>query len=291
MSVKLESQFEVRTATREDFAVAVKWAQDEGWNPGIADLEAFFAADPSGFLMGFADGKPVSSISVVRYGDGYGFLGFYIVLPDGRGKGFGMATWKAGMAYLENSTVGLDGVVAQQENYMQSGFQLAGRNIRFSGVPRLSAPLAPAVEIVEAQIEHANQIEKLDRLCFGAPRPGFLRAWVFAAPDTGRTTLAAFENGDLSGYATIRKCIEGYKIGPLFAQTQRAAEALFQACCAKAGPGATLILDVPEANQRAMTMAASAGLVPVFETARMYRGLAPALPVSKIFGVTSFELG
>jgi len=51
MSVKLESQFEVRTATGEDFAVAVKWAQDEGWNLGIVDLEAFFAADPSGFLM------------------------------------------------------------------------------------------------------------------------------------------------------------------------------------------------------------------------------------------------
>lgn len=291
MSLKLPNQFEVRTATQEEFAVAVKWAQDEGWNPGIADLEAFFAADPSGFLMGFADGKPVSSISVVRYGDGYGFLGFYIVHPGGRGKGLGMATWQAGMAYLDNRTVGLDGVVAQQDNYKLSGFQLAGRNIRFSGVPRLSAPLAPAVEIVEAQIQHAQQLEKLDRLCFGAPRPGFLRAWVFAAPETGRTTLAAFENGDLSAFATIRKCIEGYKIGPLFAQTQQAAEALFQACCAKAGPGETITLDVPEANQQAVKMAECAGLTPVFETARMYRGSAPELPWSNIFGVTSFELG
>jgi len=30
---------------------------------------------------------------------------------------------------------------------------------------------------------------------------------------------------------------------------------------------------------------------PVFETARMYTGAAPDLPLPKLFGVTSFELG
>jgi hypothetical protein len=30
---------------------------------------------------------------------------------------------------------------------------------------------------------------------------------------------------------------------------------------------------------------------PVFETARMYKGAAPKLPLERIFGITSFELG
>jgi hypothetical protein len=30
---------------------------------------------------------------------------------------------------------------------------------------------------------------------------------------------------------------------------------------------------------------------PVFETARMYTGPAPDLPLSRLYGVTSFELG
>lgn len=291
MSPKATSRFEVRTATQEEFETAAKWAADEGWNPGAADLEAFFAADPSGFLMGFDDGKPVSSISVVRYGETQGFLGFYIVHPAARGRGFGMATWNAGMDYLAERTVGLDGVVAQQENYKKSGFKLIGRNIRFSGVPRLSAPAAPAVKIVEAQNGHASQIENLDRECFGSPRPDFLRAWVFAAPEAGRKTFAAFEGDDLSGYATIRKCIDGCKIGPLFARNRQSAEALFQACCADADRGGTVTLDVPETNGQAVMMAEDAGLEPVFETARMYRGSPPDLPWPKIFGVTSFELG
>ncbi|MBU4529556.1 MAG: GNAT family N-acetyltransferase [Hoeflea sp.] len=291
MTAKPRDGFEVRRATRDDFSIAIGWAREEGWNPGLSDRDAFFAADPGGFLMGFADGNPVSSVSVVRYGDDQGFLGFYIVHPDARGKGYGMATWKAGMAYLENRTVGLDGVVAQQDNYRKSGFQLVGRNIRFSGVPGLPEADKSAVTGIDVRIDHADQLEKLDRMCFGAPRPDFLRAWVFAAPDAERKTFAAFENGDLSGFATIRRCAEGFKIGPLFAPNRPSAEALFRACCGHADAGATIMLDVPEANRQAVAMAESTGMTPVFETARMYRGAAPELPWSRIFGVTSFELG
>jgi GNAT superfamily N-acetyltransferase len=80
---------EIRTASAEEFATAVDWAAAEGWNPGLDDLAAFHAADPGGFLMRFDGDEPVSSISVVRYGDDFGFLGFYIVRPDWRGRGIG----------------------------------------------------------------------------------------------------------------------------------------------------------------------------------------------------------
>ena len=79
----------IRPATVGEFATAVDWAAAEGWNPGIGDLEAFHDIDPDGFLMGFEDGEPVSSISVVRYDERFGFLGFYIVRADRRGRGAG----------------------------------------------------------------------------------------------------------------------------------------------------------------------------------------------------------
>jgi Acetyltransferase (GNAT) family len=87
------------------------WAAEEGWNPGNTDMQAFFAADPGAFLIGRLDGEPVASISVVKYGAGFGFLGFYIVRPLLRGKGYGLQIWRAGMARLEGRNVGLDGVV------------------------------------------------------------------------------------------------------------------------------------------------------------------------------------
>src|SRR5690606_7258828 len=128
----------LRSGSAAEFAVAVEWAAAEGWNPGLDDLAAFHGTDPYGFFMGWIGSKPVSSISVVRYGATFGFLGFYIVHVDHRGTGAGLATWNHGMAYLQGRTVGLDGVVSQQANYRKCGFVLAGRNVRHSGVPPLS---------------------------------------------------------------------------------------------------------------------------------------------------------
>ena len=52
-----------------------------------------------------------------------------------------------------------------------------------------------------------------------------------------------------------------------------------------------MFLDVPEPNRAALALAARYGLSPSFETARMYRGLAPALSLGAIYGITTFELG
>lgn len=284
------SDLDIRPASLAEFAVAVEWAAREGWNPGLDDLAVFHAADPDGFLMGFIDGEPVSSISVVRYGDVYGFLGFYIVRPDHRGTGIGIATWNAGMAHLERRVVGLDGVVAQQDNYRESGFEPAGRNIRHSGVPARVAA-GTACDIRPVGPGDMELLGAYDRRHFPADRRGFLHGWTMPGDGARRTTLVAMAGGAIFGYGTIRECRTGYKIGPLFADAPDIAEALFAALVATTPEGAEVSLDTPEANDRAVDMALGAGLRPVFETARMYRGRAPRLPVDRIYGITTFELG
>ena len=82
----------------------------------------------------------------------------------------------------------------------------------------------------------------------------------------------------------------GFKIGPLFADNYEGADLLFRALAAGA-KGAEVFLDCPEPNHPATGLATSHGLSPVFETARMYRGPAPALPLDRIYGISTFELG
>src|SRR5687768_3775329 len=118
-----DKDFIVKTATPAGIELMVEWAAREGWNPGPSDAACYSSVDPQGFLMGFLGEEPVASISVVKYGDAFGFLGYYIVKPEYRGRGYGLQIWNAGMQYLSGRNVGLDGVVAQQENYKKSGFK------------------------------------------------------------------------------------------------------------------------------------------------------------------------
>ena len=67
--------FEIATASADDVQRIMGWARDEGWNPANTDWVAFHAVDPGAFLIGRLDDEPVVSISVTRYGAGFGFLG------------------------------------------------------------------------------------------------------------------------------------------------------------------------------------------------------------------------
>jgi Acetyltransferase (GNAT) domain len=98
------------------------------------------------------------------------------------------------------------------------------------------------------------------------------------------------ERGTLIGYGVLRPCRQGSKIGPLFADRHEAADELFTALRARAAAG-LVYLDVPEVNSAAVALAEQHGMKPVFETARMYKGPAPAVDLPRVFGVTSFELG
>lgn len=274
----------VRTMTEGDLALLLDWAAAEGWNPGLGDAACFHATDPGGFLFGTVDGEPVASISVVRYGAGFGFLGFYIARPGWRGRGFGFRLWQAGMARLDGRVIGLDGVVAQQANYAKSGYALAHRNVRWGGAATASAT-APG--IVAADALPAERLLAWDRPYYPAPRDAFLSGWLGTAGHAARVLL---RDGEIAGWGVVRPCRDGHRIGPLVAVDEAGAEALFGALAAVAAPG-PVFLDAPEPNGAAAALARRHGLVPTFETARMYRGPDPALPLGHIYGITSLELG
>lgn len=190
------------------------------------------------------------------------------------------------MAHGGTRTIGLDGVAAQQDAYRKSGFRLAYRNIRFAG--RADSGDAPSGGwIVSLAQVPFDELAAYDRPLFPAARSGFLRAWI---AQKQHAALGLVENGAFVGYGVLRSCRQGSKIGPLFADRADAADALFAALCARAGEG-PVHLDAPETNPAAMALAERYGMKPVFETARMYTGPAPAVDLPRVFGVTSFELG
>ena len=275
----------IRRMRREEFPLAIEWAGDEGWNPGVHDDDCFFAADPEGFFVAEIEDIPVGMISMVCYDDRFAFAGLYIVKPEFRGRGCGMQLYQAAIGRAGNRTVGGDAVVAMVDRYQaRTGLRFAYKNIRFEGTGggEVPAGLVPVRRIpFDLLIEY-------DRRHFPASRARFLRCWISRE---GSETLAAVDDeGNLRGYGVRRTCISGHKIGPLFADTPAIADDLFRGLSA-AVPSEPVFLDVPTPNTAALELANRHGMTAVFETARMYIGSAPTLPLEEIFGVTSFELG
>jgi ribosomal protein S18 acetylase RimI-like enzyme len=276
-------KFFIRRMHRDDIDLAIDWAAKEGWNPGIHDGDCFYYTDPHGFFIGELDGEPIGCISAVAYNDSFGFLGLYIVKPEFRRKGFGIHLWKAAIRYMENRNIGLDGVINQQDNYKKSGFQLAYRNIRYEGVGKgyTSQHIVDLTEIPFADLS------AYDAAVFSVPRQKFLKQWI----DQPEGAALCFLNNDkLAGYGIIRACLNGFKIGPLFADEEQIAEDLFNSLAGKAA-GENIYLDTPDVNSAAVVLAKRHGMKKVFETARMYTREANLSQLHRVFGVTSFELG
>ncbi len=279
--------FVIRRMSRTELDMAIEWAAAEGWNPGLHDADAYFAADPEGYLIGLLDGEPVGSVSAVKYSADYAFMGFFIVKPEHRRGLLGPRLAEEAFRHVGNAVAGLDGVLEQAEHYAGIwGFKPAYHNMRYEGVA--SNPGAKDLNVTAYTPVNFEAIERYDRLCFPAPRHAFLERWL-RQPEAH---AVIYKEGDaLSGYGMIRAARSGYRIGPLFADDAARAAALFDDLVSRVPAGAPVYIDIPQPNAAAVELVTRRSMTPMFETARMFRGGKPEIALEKVFGVTTLELG
>ncbi|KAG0203644.1 hypothetical protein BGX28_004131 [Mortierella sp. GBA30] len=244
-----------------------EWSLTEGWNPGTKGLEVkdvYLKADSKAFFFGKVDDEVVSIISCVRFGQEQAWLGYYIVSPKHRGKGYGVVGFKRALDFANADTrnVGLDAVLAQVKNYQKSGFtQTQWQNQRRHGslkdlVENLEKDIANDilqghVEGFEDKLLHGQngrvvnladpavdrtQLPQIEERYAGLKRPEFLQVWVdFHAnhPEDHRFGAAVLstkeeQNGKpvVLGYGCIRPAETSYRMGPLYASSPEVARLL-----------------------------------------------------------------
>ncbi len=281
--------FEFRQLDHRQVETLVGWAREEGWDPGVHDAEIFSSVFPDAFYGYFLDGRMIGGGSLVSYNGEFGFMGFFIVIPEYRNAGIGRSLWYKRRDTLlgrlrKGSGIGMDGVVAMQPFYQRGGFSIAFRDERRaragSEFPRHEAISGIATSELDA-------ISAYDRECFGFDRRTFLERWLF---DSASTSFRYDAGEKLSGYTVLRRTGKGFKIGPLFADSIDIARELYKACMSSA-PGCNVYLDIPMKNTAAVSLAEEFGAEYVFECARMYYGPEPVCRLDKVFGITTFELG
>ena len=285
----MDNDLQIRNMTRSEVDELVKWAAREGWNPGLHDAEIFWQTDPDAYAAAELDGEMIGGGAITSYGGKFGFMGFFIVKPEYRGRGFGNSLWHVRKERLlsrldPHAAIGMDGVFDMQDYYAKGGFVFSHRDIRYQSTGVGSVPDASIVPLREVPFD---AVLAYDNSCFPAPRAEFLKAWISQADSLA---LGVLRDGRLAGFGGVRRCRGGCKIGPLFADDVTFAENLYNSLIAFA-PGESVYLDVPEINPAATALVKKFDMHEVFGCARMYLGPTPSVAIDRIFGVTTFELG
>lgn len=275
----------MRNMNCSELDLVAQWMAAEQWEPGKYDATTFYITDPNGFFVGLLDDKPIASVSAIKYSATFAFMGLYLVLPEYRAQGYGFPLGKLGMAYLQAcTTIGCDGVVSQQENYRKSGFKSVYCHVRYAGQAAKSE--------LNKHLTHVKNVPLIELLkyesnLFPVPRPTYLAA-LMAMPETHG--LVSISQGKIQGYGFIRPSFSGYRIGPLFADDTATAEILYLGLCSYA-KDSQVFIDIVDINNPAIKLVESHQLKPIFEAARMYRGVIPQLDTTRTYAVSTLEIG
>ncbi len=286
---------QIRPLERGDIAAVTAWARQEGFAPGSGDVAIYRHTDRQGIWMGWLGRERVGCITGVRYTAAYGFLGLYLVQPQWRGRGYGLQLWRHALEHLADlPCIGLEAATDRVADYAGWGFAPASPTTRWQVISdgQQSPPAsAEGWQLVEGNAIPEWAVQAFDAQREPSPRPHFLSQWLHHPAGTVLALIDAA--GACHGFGRIRPCLlprgEGWRIGPLMAETPGAASLLLQGLLRR-HPGVVLI-DAPGANAAAGPLLQRLGFSPVGTTLRMYRGEAPAVSLRDVYGLACLELG
>lgn len=314
----MNASFTIRPLQRADIDTVTDWARQEGFAPGLGDVSIYRQTDRQGLWLGWLGDEPVGCIAGVRYNAAYGFIGLFLVVPGQRGRGYGVRLWRHALEHLADlPCIGLEAAPERVEDYAGWGFEPASPTIRWrwdgaDAELALLAPPTPAAALPAAEPDAAPDslaasagpwcllegagipeaaVQRFDARREPSPRPHFLHQWL--RHPAGSVLAAVDRSGVCHGFGRIRPCLllqgEGWRIGPLVADSPEVARALLEGLLQR-HPGVVLI-DQPGANQTAGPLLAQLGFRPISRTLRMHRGAAPAVSLADVYGLACLELG
>ena len=294
----MPSPLTIRPLLSTDIPTVTGWARREGFAPGVGDLAIYRQTDRQGLWVGWLGNEPVGCIACVRYDACFGFIGMFLMVPAQRGKGYGLQLWRHAIQHLaELPCIGIEAAPDRIDDYAGWGFAPASPTTRWqrlnAGDNPTPSPAAPETpwRLLKDRAIPAAAVQRFDAQREPSPRPHFLRQWL---QHPAGTVLALVDpQGACRGFGSVRHCLladgEGWRLGPLVAETPAAAHALLEGLLQR-HPG-TVLIDAPGYNPAAAPLLEQLGFVPVSSTLRMYRGLPPAVSLADIYGLACLELG
>lgn len=209
-----------------------------------------------------------------------GWVGFFCINEDFRGKGYGRQLFQACMDHFTlHSTrfIGLDAVTQQKETYMRRGFVAKGtirlvtrRSLQEAPLPKSDFTPCPSIasetkyDLVDIRDLPLTGLFRSDLECSGLER---VRLWtneaLFERPDLfGYGIISKEDKNELQGWILVRRCSLGFRFGPLYAETVEIASKLLEESLKRCDGGGSMIAEVWMGNQESLGLFTKYGWVP-----------------------------
>jgi len=222
-----------------------------------------------------------------NYGDDYASIGLVIVSPERQGAGIGRELMTRVLDAVKGRNAMLNATVAGQPLYEKLGFVACGKIFQHQGTAAFQPPLVtlPAGERLRPVV--ASDGPKIAELASRAS--GVKRDAVVAEVLAQGSGIAIERDGELIGFALIRRFGRGYTIGPVVASDTEHAKALISHWVASHG-GMFLRVDIPDGTGLGPWLT-ELGLVQVDTGVTMVKGTPPKEdPQARLFSLVSQAL-
>ena len=292
------NNFTIRHLVQDDIDLVTEWSRNEGFAPGLDDINIYRNTDRQGLWVGCLDDIPIGTISAVKYNNDYGFIGLYLVLKEHRGKGYGLKLWGNALSHMRDiKCVGLEAAPNRVSDYEKSGFKFSSITTRWkldAEIQRLS--LFCPMELNGIRLMNRSNIsheivQNYDSKREESPRPHFLSYWL----DHSSGEVFALLDGanNCHGFGRIRPCLlessMGWRIGPLVANTKQMAQYLLSNLVHnRVG---SILIDSPASNPNVNSLLIDCKFEKISQTHRMYKGQQPPLKMEEVYALACLELG
>lgn len=282
-SLASPAQGEAVQLTEDHLAQALSLSQAVQW-PYRAEDWAFALSLGRGFAVE-NDGRLVGTALWWPYGADYASLGMIIVAEDAQRQGIGARLMKAMLADAAGRNIVLNSTREGELLYTRMGFKPYGAVHQHQAVLASAPTIETALSIRAATPEDKPALQALDQRAAGMERTALLNALHPMAD-----FIVAEQDGQITGYACVRRWGRGVVIGPVIARDVADAKALIATLAAR-HVGTFVRIDVTLASGLSPWIE-SIGLPQVGEVTTMALGSPPqGSPDATLFALSNQSLG
>ena len=291
---------EIKPFTSSDLDFVTGLAREQGFAPGVGDIEIYANTDRQGIWLAWENNQPLGCIAAVTYNPGYAFIGLFVVKQDHRGQGIGHRLWRHALQTLNSvECIGLEAAVQMVGFYEKAGFQKDCVTTRRqmlclsdqSNNPNTTLLHRSDINVVSLRDISLEAIQRYDERHEISPRPHFLELWL--RHKAGEVFVAMDTKGECHGYVRIRPCLlpigDGWRVGPWLAEDAGMASLLLNNAMDR--HKGVVLIDTPGHNHSAKTLTTAKGFKPMGSTVRMYKGVIPKGHDRNVYGLACLELG